>query len=447
MTSTINEFDRDTRLTFLGIDEATLVRLPDLWSIVEPHLDRLLDGFYSHVTKHPNLKALLGDPDNILRLKSAQRQHWQVLFSGVLDEEYFQRVVRIGEAHHRIGLEPRWYIAGYCHVQSHLLQALAQHYKRNTHALIAAVDSVIKIIFLDMELAISLYYESMKAAQDETLHRHGRAFEDTVKGLVESVAGSAVDMRSAAESLSDTAEQSSQQCAAAAAASEQATTNVQTVASAAEEMTSSIGEVNQQVQNASNVTIEAVEEANRANEQVQGLTAAAERIGDVVQLINDIASQTNLLALNATIEAARAGDAGKGFAVVASEVKNLATQTAKATEDIAAQIADIQGATKNSVTAISGIVDTVSKVNEIANGIAAAMEEQNAATSEISRNVHEAANGTQEVASNLTAVAGGAKQTGASAKDMLQAASGLTEQSQGLRHAVDDFLREIRGGS
>jgi murein DD-endopeptidase MepM/ murein hydrolase activator NlpD len=176
---------------------------------------------------------------------------------------------------------------------------------------------------------------------------------------------------------------------------------VQTVAAAAEELNASIAEIGRQVQSASTMAGGAVQQAEKTNQQVQGLAEAAQKIGDVVKLISDIAAQTNLLALNATIEAARAGDAGKGFAVVASEVKNLATQTAKATEEISQQIASIQAATGEAVGAIQGIGKTIVEINQVASSIAAAVEEQNASTREIARNVQETSAGTQEVSSNI----------------------------------------------
>ena len=270
------------------------------------------------------------------------------------------------------------------------------------------------------------------------------AFEASVSGIVELVSSASTEMESTAQSMSATAVQANEQTGKVAVASEQASANVQTVASASEELAASIREISGQVANSSNIAQGAASAAQQATTQVQGLVEASQTIGDVVSLINDIASQTNLLALNATIEAARAGDAGKGFAVVASEVKNLATQTAKATEEIAAQISGIQEATGDAVQVIEGITTTISEMNEIASTIAAAVEEQGAATGEISRNAQEAATGTQEVNSNIASVSQASDETGKSAGEVLSSARELSQQSEALRNEVDKFLAGVR---
>ncbi|MDJ0950846.1 MAG: methyl-accepting chemotaxis protein [Alphaproteobacteria bacterium] len=270
------------------------------------------------------------------------------------------------------------------------------------------------------------------------------AMAERVAGVVDLVSSASTELQSTAEAMSATAEETSRQATAVAAASEEASTNVQTVASAAEEMSGSVDEIGRQVNQSTDIAKKAVAEANRTNETVQGLAEAAQKIGEVVDLISDIAEQTNLLALNATIEAARAGDAGKGFAVVASEVKSLANQTAKATEEIAAQINSMQSVTGEAVDAIKGIGGTIEQINEIATAIASAVEQQGAATQEISRNVGEAAKGTTEVSSNITSVNQAAGETGASAKQVLDASSKLNQESQNLRTEVERFLQEIR---
>lgn len=269
-------------------------------------------------------------------------------------------------------------------------------------------------------------------------------FDKEIGEIVNMVSSSSTQLQSTAQAMSATAEETSRQSTAVAAASEQTTQNVQMVASATEELSASIREISTQVTESTRIVGEAVDQANDTNAKVRGLAEAAEKIGDVVRLINDIAGQTNLLALNATIEAARAGEAGKGFAVVASEVKALATQTARATDEIAGQIRAIQEATEGSAQAIQSITVTINRVNEISTAIASAVEEQGAATQEISRNVQQAAQGTTEVSSNISSVTQAAQQTGAAASQVLSSAGALSNNGARLKSQVDSFLKEVR---
>jgi methyl-accepting chemotaxis protein len=271
-------------------------------------------------------------------------------------------------------------------------------------------------------------------------------FEASVKSVVEAVSSAATELQASSQSMTSIAEETTRQSAAVAAATQQAAASVTTVATASEELSASIGEISRQVSESSNVARTAVEEVSRTGETVEGLAAAAERIGGIVQLINEIASQTNLLALNATIEAARAGDAGKGFAVVASEVKNLANQTAKATEEISSQIGTMQTVTKDAVAAMQKIRATIDRVNEIAATIASAVEEQSAATKDISGNAQQAARGTDEVTRNIAGVSQAASDAGHAASQVLNASSDLSRQSETLRHEVANFIRRVREG-
>ncbi|MEM1047377.1 MAG: methyl-accepting chemotaxis protein [Pseudomonadota bacterium] len=288
--------------------------------------------------------------------------------------------------------------------------------------------------------------EKEREAQDLRRQTVDRLIEDFRQQSAEQLAAVSANMdgmQTTAHTLSNVAEDTATQATGAASAAEEASTNVQTVASAAEELASSISEISRQVSETRTIVTNTTQDTRVTNEKVSGLAEAAGKIGDVINLISDIAEQTNLLALNATIEAARAGDMGKGFAVVASEVKSLANQTAKATEEIAAQIGEVQGSTNEAVEAIQKIAKTMEEVNEYTSSIAAAVEEQGAATSEISRNVQEAAAGTQQVASNIAGVTSAVSETTASAEEVQKNSSDAASRAAELRSAVDDFLRGV----
>jgi methyl-accepting chemotaxis protein len=269
-------------------------------------------------------------------------------------------------------------------------------------------------------------------------------FEASIQAVVGEVIGESGQMQEAAQSMSRTAGEASRRAQVVEDAGRQASGNVQAVASAAEELSASIAEIGQRVTQAASIANKAAADGQRTNETVEGLAAAANKIGEVIGLINEIASQTNLLALNATIEAARAGDAGKGFAVVASEVKSLASQTAKATEEISAQITAIQSETAEVVTNIQDIRATIMQVNEISSSIAAAVEEQGAATKEIAHSVQQAASGTNEVSHNISSVTAATAETGSVADTVLQSSGRLSTKLQTLQNEVATFLANVR---
>lgn len=269
-------------------------------------------------------------------------------------------------------------------------------------------------------------------------------FETSVGNIVQAVASASTELQGSASSLSNVSQHTSQKAGTVAAASEETSTNVQVVASSAEELTSSINEISSRVQESTNMISNAVNQINTTNETVKKLAESSSKIGEVVKLINEIAAQTNLLALNATIEAARAGEAGKGFAVVASEVKNLAGETAKATEEISSSIASMQEVTGSAVEAMQTIARTIEKINEVSGSIAAAVTQQSAATREIARNIQQVSTSTTEVSSNITEVTKAADETQHGSSEVLQAAGELSVQSEKLKREVSQFLLNVR---
>jgi len=303
-------------------------------------------------------------------------------------------------------------------------------------------DGLIHVAALEEETALAR--AGAEAQRKAAMREMADNFEAAVGGIVGMVTASATELQATAQSMSGTAAETAGQSTAVAAAAEEAASNVGTVAAAAEELGSSVQEIGRQVSGSAQLAQAAVNEASQTASLVQELSGAVAKIGDVVTMITSIAGQTNLLALNATIEAARAGEAGRGFAVVAAEVKELANQTARATDEISTQIARIQGSTGQAVSAIGSITTRIQEISGVATAIAAAVEEQGAATQEIVRNVAQAALGTGEVTSNIAGVAGAAEETGAAASQVLASASELSRQSESLSTEVDRFLATVR---
>jgi methyl-accepting chemotaxis protein len=322
-------------------------------------------------------------------------------------------------------------------------------YRSRQNDEIAAMANTLEIFRENMIRARALSADqdqdrAAKAERTARIEQRIGEFEATVRTALDNLQHSANSMQMTAQSMSTTADRSSSLVNAVAAAAEETSANVQTVSSGTEELSSSIAEIGRQVVTSAEIAKKAVDEAGATDTTMQGLADNASRISVVVDLIQVIAAQTNLLALNATIEAARAGEAGRGFAVVASEVKSLASQTAKATDEIRAQIASMQDVTTSAVSAIRKIGQTIAEINDVTTAVAAAVEEQGAATREIARNIQQAAGGTSEVSSNIVGVSTASAEAGEAASAVLSASASLRQEADGLRAEIDAFLGNIR---
>ncbi|SBW12792.1 Methyl-accepting chemotaxis protein McpB [uncultured Alphaproteobacteria bacterium] len=439
--------DRDTRLKFLNIDSAAVAYLREAWPIVRPVIRPALDAFYAHLQTFPQLARMFSGPEMIEHLKQAQERHWGNLFKGTFDDAFMAGVMAVGAAHARIGLEPRWYVGGYSLVLARLLDAVDRACKHRAERRRALVQAVTQAVFLDMDLSISVYAELTKARLLEREHKLEEmilAFDKHVGEALGEVGAALGKVEAGATRVAEVASETTTRASTVAAAAEQATANANAVAAATGQLSAAIDEISERLVNANEVARGAVDQSHTVETAMAALATAGGRIGEVAKLIQDIASQTNLLALNATIEAARAGEAGKGFAVVAGEVKNLANQTAHATEDIARQIDDIRTATDATGHAIDGIVEMINKLGEDTTAISAAIEEQSAATREIARNVAEAVRGTKDVSVNIVAVSGNADQTGQVSEDSRRSVAQLVATTDGLRREIESFLGRVR---
>ncbi len=437
--------DIEGRLQFAGYEARHREALAIFWAALEPELDAMLAAFYEHVGQYANLADMLGRAGDTSRIRKAQFEHWRALFTGRFDQDYAARVERVAIAHHKIGLDSRWYIGAYAVTSNRMIDLAVRRFgvrtkKGEPDRLSDVLQAVNLAVMIDMEIVTTTYFD--------VLRRQTASGLDELLGHVRDSAGAVAndvhELDHTAEAMAGLAEDTRTKALHVSTAAESASHNVQTAAAAAEELSSASQEISQRVSDSSSRADSAVSSARRADDTIRALESSTAEIGKVVKLINEIAAQTNLLALNATIEAARAGEAGRGFAVVAGEVKTLAQQTSKATEEIANQISGIQQGTRDAVSAVGEISTAIREISEIATSIASAVEEQTSATAEIARAVAQAASSTREVSETISEVSQAAESTGEAATRVLTSSEGLQNRSDGLVSTVDGLANRMR---
>jgi len=434
----------EERLRFAEIGQASRDELRAIWAIVEPKLPPIFKDFYDHLAMTPAMAAMVGTQTG--RLQSAQRDHWARLFSGRFDADYVESIQRIGRVHHRIGLEPRWYIAGYQFVLTRLTAVMTAHYRFNRSKLTRQLAVLQQAVLLDLDMAISVYQDVLveeRGARERYLAQCFDTFWSRAQGVLGDVDHRTEDMSKTAASMISVANTASSEADVAVGEAERTSSNIASIASATEELATSIQEIGRQLNGATQTAQKAKDMSTNSANALTRLVSASQQIGDVIGLIQQIAAQTNLLALNATIEAARAGEAGRGFAIVASEVKELAGQTAKATEEISAQIGAIQSGTAEAVDNISKVAAVMQDIDHITTAIASAVEEQGAATREISDNVQSAANGSKRLTQTVDTVGDVVGKTLASADLVLKSSGVLAERSGELSSVIKTFIADL----
>lgn len=446
-SATEQSASREWSLKFNDVTPAMRSRLraakPDILKI----LPDMLDDFYRHIANFPETQSRFSSGTSSDRARNAQLKHWSMILDAEFGEAYFESTRRTGTVHYRLGVSSSAYIGAYRHLTGSMVAKvirLSPLQRLMGHDRTQLVQDLISVAFIDMDSVMQTFIGLMEQDRQEGLRKVAETLDQRLQPIVLKVGDSGRALESAAGQMSQIAGETTTKSTTIAAATEQASMNVQTVATAAEQLSASIDDIARRADEASEVAESASRTMAQTAEQVTRLLEATREIGQVVGLIDSIASQTNLLALNATIEAARAGEAGRGFSVVASEVKQLATQTAKATADIAARISGLQNSTEQSVGSIRAIGEIITRLTEIGATISQAVGQQKQATDEIARNVLEASCGTRDVAGNVSGIAEANGIVSANAGTVLRTAQDLSAQAQAMRGELESFMAGLK---
>lgn len=439
--------DISTAKRFLAFDATTASVLREFWKTLEPQLPSVLGRFYENLAKFSDMSSLIQrEGASVDVLKNAQAKHWKSLFNSDFDTSHLEANRRIGLTHARIGLTTDWYMMGYANALADMLEIAAKHHGRDSAKMAQVSAAVSKAVILDMQLAVQTYFDETQAMYQRKLETLADDFQSSVGNTANLVMKSTAVIRDQAAGTAERQDTGSEHSVGVAKATEEMLSRVQGMAAATEELSASLTEVSRQVQRSSVVAAQAVQDADRADTQIGQLAEAANSIGNVVDLINKIAGQTNLLALNATIEAARAGDAGKGFAVVANEVKTLANQTAKATDEIKGQIDRIQHEMRGTEAAIGSIRGVIDEINESAGAISNTVEEQRLATQAIAQSSANVSQAMTQVAGGVSDITANSIASCGSVIEMMWAADDLVGPAAELQENVRAFVRRIREG-
>ena len=437
------------RLDIAEFDAEAKARLNELRPLFAQALPAIIENFCRFVARHEPDIASLRDPQFIQESIRLHLAHWDLIGKANFADALGKSAMAICHHHQKVGLLPPWYMGTrMMFVSTHLGKAVAARIAiprygrgiRSAHDKRAGMRATLAMAAaLDTEVTTAGYFGSNRQVRKDAIASAKQRFS----ALITTLTAASRDLTATAQRLSSNTDNSTRLAGVVAGASTDASRNVQTVAAATDELATSVQEISRQVADSSRVAGAAVEQANQTNARINSLSQAANRIGDVVKLITSVAEQTNLLALNATIEAARAGEAGRGFAVVAQEVKALAAQTAKATDEIGTQIAGMQAATQEAVSSIKLIGTTIDQISAITTAITASIDEQGKATREIAQNIQRAASGTSEVADTIAQVSKSSIETGAVSGHLLTSAKSLFDDTAKLESDIDGFLSSI----